>query len=365
MIKPSGVYAKLYEGFNYRLRTVAGGRWASHCRPTSIVFLLTELCNAKCVHCDIWKNRDPEDSPTPEQWKRVFSDLREWLGPVQVVISGGEALMRSFTTELVAHAGSIGLRLEILTHGYWEDQGKIERLALARPWKVTVSLDGIGDTHTKVRGHVKFWERTSRSIETMKRMRKEHALGYTIRLKNVIMSHNLDDTIEVARYGNEEGMETFFQPIEQNYNTPDDEDWFLHSENWPQDVEKAIANVRELIRLKKEGYRIANSFAQLEAMIPYFQTPDAHRVAVMTHNAHETRRSCAALTMLQFQANGDVTVCTGASPVGNIKHTPVREIWEGRPRLWERGCCLERRCSKAELETLVPAESLTALSHKN
>src|SRR6476646_8723216 len=97
-------YKRVYDGVNYRLRTIGGGRWAAHCRPTSISLLLTELCNARCVHCDIWKNRGKEDSPTLDQWKTVVSDLRAWLGPVQVTLTGGEALLRPFTTDLVAYA---------------------------------------------------------------------------------------------------------------------------------------------------------------------------------------------------------------------------------------------------------------------
>lgn len=360
MLDTNWFYKRLYDGWNYRLRNLAGGRWAEHCRPTSIVFLLTELCNAKCLHCDIWKNTGREDSPTPEQWKQVLTDMRQWLGPVQVCFSGGEALMKPFTVDLVAAASSLGLFLEILTHGYWEDQRKIERLAMAKPWKVTISLDGIGDTHTTVRGRPKFWERTSRTLDTLKRVRQEQKLNYTIRLKNVIMSHNLHDTTEVARFGNQEGMEVFYQPVEQNYNTPDDPQWYLHSENWPKDSARAVANVHQLIELKKQGYRIANSIEQLEAMILYFGDPDAHRVSVMTHNSHETRRSCAALTNLQLQANGDVTICTGAPPVGNVKTQPIRKIWESRPHLWQSGCCLERRCTTSELTTIVPAVSLTA-----
>jgi MoaA/NifB/PqqE/SkfB family radical SAM enzyme len=361
-LHPSWAYKRLYEGWNYRLRNLAGGRFASRCRPTSIVFLLTELCNAKCVHCDIWKNTGREDSPAPEQWKQALTDLRRWLGPVHVCFSGGEALMKPFTVDLVSHASSLGLFLEILTHGYWEDQTKIERLAAARPWKVTISVDGLGETHTAIRGRPRFWERTSRTIETLKRVRAEKGLRYTIRLKNVIMSHNLHDTAEVAKFGNQEGMEVFYQPIEQNYNTPDDPQWYLYSENWPKDPAAAAARVRELMDLKRQGYRIANSMDQLQAMILYFADPDAHRVAIMTHNAHEARRSCAALTNLQLQANGDVTVCTGASAVGNIKYAGIREIWERRPRLWEAGCCLERRCTPAELDSMIPAASLTAIS---
>src|SRR6266511_3351738 len=125
------IYRRLYEGFNYRLRTVARSRFASRCRPTSIIFLLTELCNARCIHCDIWKNRGREDAPTVEQWKGVLTDLRRWLGRVQITVSGGEALLRPFTTELVAHAAELGLFAECLTHGYWDDQSTVERLARA------------------------------------------------------------------------------------------------------------------------------------------------------------------------------------------------------------------------------------------
>lgn len=363
----SAIYRSLYEGYNYRLRTIAGGRWRDNCNPTSIIILLTELCNAKCVHCDIWKNRGKEDSPTEEQWKQVMSDLRAWLGPVQFTITGGEAMLKPYAIDLVAHGSSLGLFQEILTHGYWEDQTKIEKLALAKPSRVTVSLDGIGDVHSKIRGREKFWDRTSRSIETLKRMRKEHRLPYTVRLKNVIMDHNLTETIEIARMANVDGMDCFFQAIEQNYNTPDDPQWFLHSDNWPKNTAKAIANVRELIKLKRQGYRIANSIVQLEAMIPYFEDPDAHRMMMTMHSAHEKKMQCAALVNMQLQANGDVTVCTGAQPIGNVKDQPIKDIWKARPRLWDQGCCLERRCSPAELQNIQAATpSLIGISsHKD
>ena len=175
---------------------------------------------------------------------------------------------------------------------------------------------------------------------------------YTIRLKNVIMGHNLDDTCEVARFANQDGMEIFFQPIEQNYNTPEDSKWFEHSDNWPRDTEKAIGVVRQLIAYKKQGWHIANSYEQLETMIPYFRNPDSMRVSVQSHSAHERRALCSALTTLDFRANGDVVACFGQAPIGNIKKTPIREIWENRPHWWDSECCLDRRCSVAEKEQL-------------
>jgi len=344
-------YRRLHEGVTYRLRTVAGGRLAHHCRPASVMILLTELCNAKCVHCNIWQNRGKEDSPTFEQWKTVLSDLRSWLGPIHVVFTGGEALLRPFTPDLTAHASGLGFFVEVLTHGYWDDLPRMERLALARPGRITMSLDGIGDTHSLVRGRPGFWDKSLRSLMLYKRLREEQHLPYAVRLKTVIMSHNLHDVANVARFAAEHGFEAFYQPIEQNYNTQEDPRWWEHTENWPKDAGRAVAAVEELIRLKREGLPIANTFNQLEVMIPYFRDPDAMRVAVQSHTSHERRQTCVALTTLQLQANGDVTVCSNAPRVGNVKQTPIRQIWEQRPHYWESGCCLETRLSDAEKMT--------------
>lgn len=346
-------YKRVYEGVNGRLRTIGGGRWAAHCRPISIVILLTELCNARCVHCDIWKNRGKENAPTLEQWKTVLRDLREWLGPVQVTFSGGEALLVPYATDLVSYGSSQGLFMELLTHGYWFDDARIEKLARALPWRVTISLDGVGETHSRIRGRENFFERTDHTIQMLCRLRREHGLDFSIRLKTVIMEHNLNSIGEVPRYARQfDRTDVFFQPIEQNYNTQEDPRWFESSQNWPKNPDRAVEAVRQLIRMKGEGFPIANSFERLGAMIPYFEDPDAHRISTQSHAAHEQKVTCSALTMLQFQANGDVTICASMKPVGNVKQTPIREIWEKRPRFWEQGCCMEWRCSPAEKQQL-------------
>src|ERR1041385_3301892 len=345
-------YKRVYEGVNYRLRTLGGGRWASHCRPTSIGLMLSYRCNARCVHCDIWKNRGKEDSPRLEQWKTVLSDIREWLGPVHIFISGGEALLKPYALEVAAHGSSIGLFVEFLTHGYWDDQSKIEQLALANPWRVTISLDGIGEVHNHIRGREKFFEKTATSIETLKRVRQERGLNFEIRLKTVIMNQNLNNVAEIARFANQDRMHVVYQPIEQNYNSGEDPTWFEHSNTWPRDTEKAVAAVNQLIQLKRAGLPIANSRSQLEAMIPYFRNPGELRIATQSHTAHEGRTLCSALTMLQIEADGAVTTCTGMEPVGNIKLDSIRRIWEHRPQWWEGGCCLEKRCSIPEKKSI-------------
>ena len=47
---------------------------------------------------------------TKEQWARVLTGLRQWLGRVHVVMSGGEALIKPHTIDLVRHARLLGWR---------------------------------------------------------------------------------------------------------------------------------------------------------------------------------------------------------------------------------------------------------------
>jgi MoaA/NifB/PqqE/SkfB family radical SAM enzyme len=339
--------SRVHAAVNYRLRTFAGGRLATYCRPTSISILLTERCNARCLHCDIWKNRGKEAAPGVDRWKATMRDLRRWLGPVPVVFTGGEALLMPFAPDVVAYASALGLLVEHLTHGYWLDQTRIEQMALGRPYRVTISCDGIGATHDKIRGRAGFFDAVSTTIQTLLRLRREHRLGYTIRLKTVIMEHNLHEVAEVARFARAHGLEVFYQPIEQNYNTPEDPAWFQHSPNWPTDRERAVSAVQELMELKRQGFPIANSKHQLEVMIPYFRDPESLLILTQSHSAHD-KPLCSALTMIQIQSNGDVKLCWCMDPIGTIMETPIRRIWESRPHWWESGCCLGRRMSEAE-----------------
>jgi len=113
-------------------------------------------------------------------------------------------------------------------------------------------------------------------------------------------------------------------------------------------TDKAITVVEQLVQMKREGAHIANSYPELEVMIPYFRDPSSFRIVTQSHRAHEHRHLYSALTMLQLQANGDVTICTAQKPVGNIKKVRIRQIWENRPHWWESDCCAERRLTQSE-----------------
>jgi MoaA/NifB/PqqE/SkfB family radical SAM enzyme len=341
------LYRRFYLSMNYRAQSAFGGRLAAYARPTSIAILLTKYCNARCVHCDIWKNRRLDESATLEDWKKLLADLRRWLGPIPIHITGGEALLRPYAPEVCAEASRLGFFVEFLTNGYWKDQTRIERLARARPSRVTVSVDGIGGVHSVVRGKEDFWETTRQSLDTLQRVSRAEGTRIPIKLKTVIMHHNLEAVADVARFAQERGMEVFYQPIEQNYNAPEDPEWFERSGNWPQDVERALTVVNELEAMKQAGFPILNTAGDFAAMRQYFRDPSSNAVAVQSHVAREKKPLCSAIGNLQIEPNGEVITCFRMPPVGNIREQSVRQIWEQRPRWWKGGCCFDK-CNSGE-----------------
>jgi len=334
-------YRRVYLSANYRLRTVLEGRLAGWVRPVSIALLLTHRCNARCMHCDIWRNRGKEETLTLDEWKGLLVDLRRWLGPVHIVLTGGEALLRPDAPQVAACASALGFFVEFLTNGYWKDQRRIENLARARPARVTISLDGVGQAHSQVRGREDFWEKTRESIQTLKRLREQERINFSIRLKTVIMAQNLEHVVGVADFAAANGLEVFYQPVEQNYNTPDDPRWFEHAPTWPRDSRRAIAVVDQLAELQRRGLPIRNDAGEFDAMRRYFADPRTCGAAVRAHAAHEGRALCASLGNLQIQPNGDVLTCCKRPPVGNVRSQRIRTIWKSRPKWWQASCCLE------------------------
>lgn len=345
----AGIYLRGFSSANLRLARCFNGRFATWSRPISVCILLTERCNARCVHCDIWKNKGREEIPSLAQWKQFVNDLAAWLGAgVVIVFTGGEALLQPFAADLLEHAVRRGLTTELLTHGYWTDHSRLKRVACSNPYRITMSLDSIGTTHSLIRGRDNFWERSSASLMALKDWRQKNHLDYVIRLKTVVMEQNLDGVGQIAEFAREHGFEVVYQPVERNYNTLWDPNWYRSSVNWPRDPARARAAVEELLRLFDIGYPIANSRVQLERMIEYFADPERLLVRVEAHSAHESKTSCVALTMLQVQPNGDVLVCPSKPPVGNFVELPIRQIWTSRPAWWHDGCCMESRCSDRE-----------------
>lgn len=129
----------------------------------SINFLVTYKCNSRCLMCDIWKRyQDRKELEkkelTIEEIKGFLLDNRDFLKSVRHIgLTGGEPFLRGDLVEIIRAIRQILPRTATgpQTNGLLPELVK-ERLKKIKKFYpgmgLAISLDGIGETHDKIRG---------------------------------------------------------------------------------------------------------------------------------------------------------------------------------------------------------------------
>ncbi len=147
---------------------------------------------------------------THEESLHFLSSLRDFGSPPPIlVITGGDALMRSDLPELVRHVRADGVPVALapsVTPLLTDD-----RLAELRELGVkiaSISLDGsCAETHERIRGVAGHF------TETIAAIRRLRSHGFTVQVNTVVMQENVHELPRVARIVRESGAsiwEVFF-----------------------------------------------------------------------------------------------------------------------------------------------------------
>ena len=174
--------------------------------PTEAIIAVTLNCNARCVMCNIWQNKIPNEVK-PDFYKKLPSSLRE------INVTGGEPFLRPDLPEIIKVMKKTcpKARLLINTNGYLV--GQIKKLApeiLKHDPNIAIriSLDGFGHTHTKIRGLPQFFEKAMESLQYLRSIGiKDLGISYTLmeqnkhellKLYNYCDTHDFEFSLTVA-----------------------------------------------------------------------------------------------------------------------------------------------------------------------
>lgn len=132
-------------------------------RPYHMVWLATNACNARCVHCSSDALRcKPAELSTAEAIA-MFEELAAF-GVLDVAISGGEPLVRRDLFEVLSHARACGIRLGVGSNGSTIDDRAVERLLEVGIDRLQISIDGIENTHDRARRWRGLFQRSASAI---------------------------------------------------------------------------------------------------------------------------------------------------------------------------------------------------------
>lgn len=175
--------------------TCAPATYAGMRKPV-VVWNVGRRCNLHCVHCySDSENRQYNGELTTAEGKTLIDDLADFGIPV-LLFSGGEPLMRHDIFELIGHARARGLRVTLSTNGTLITPDVAKKIRELGVSYVGISLDGIGATNDKFRGHKGAFEKAMAGFRNCRAVDQRVGLRMTLTARNCQDIDELFDFIE-------------------------------------------------------------------------------------------------------------------------------------------------------------------------
>ena len=174
-------------------------------RPHTLSHLVTTRCNGRCQTC-LW--RDPGLAELDNEAVKWLYGEAGRAGLAQLVVWGGEPLLRQDLPELLLAARRAGLLTTLITNGWflgerWRElRGRVDALIL--------SLDDVGPAHDALRGLPGLYERLEAFVAAV----RADPLRPTLLVNTVLSSLNRGALARVAPVAARWQAGLYFCPME-------------------------------------------------------------------------------------------------------------------------------------------------------
>ena len=219
--------------------------------PLSCGIYVTNRCNFSCNFCNLWRN--PENHTIAFD---KFKDIVNFLARgncFYLSLSGGEPLLVKDIFKMISFAKSKIPYLHVVSNGFLIDESFARGLKSTKLDEISISLDGLKDTHDTLRNNKGAFKHAIEAIENLKGL----APQISIVINSVICPKNLDELPEVNKLVARYGLKHKFQPINM-HPVFDGQNSFSEKQSFTtQDLEKLD---RLVVFLKKQENVVNSSY---------------------------------------------------------------------------------------------------------
>ncbi len=129
---------------------------------------LTLKCNEFCFHCGSGCGHDLPDGLPIEKYKEILDEVKEEFGTRPLIaVTGGEPLMYKDFFELVNYIHELGFKWGMTSNATLITEDVAKKLCDAGMFSISVSIDGLPETHDRYRGFPRGYELAMRGIDNL------------------------------------------------------------------------------------------------------------------------------------------------------------------------------------------------------
>ena len=283
-------------------------------KPLTLLLLVNRGCNLRCSFCDLWEDH----VHMPIDRALALLDEAVAIGVKTLVLTGGEPFLHPGLFTLVRAAKDRGLGVNITTNGT-RIEARWDELVSSGVDSLSFSLDGLAETHDRLRGQPGAWRRTLRGLDAVRAWG-----GAATSVYFTANRENIGVLVAVADLARDRGAAFDFWPVNDApdlaFRGPDDDAAWLG----------AVAT------LAARDRGVAEKSAYYAEALPY-------------HRGERSRFRCLGFVdQLGVKYTGDLIPCCvwggEGLTVGNVFETPLRQLWwspkvqQFRERLYHQGC---------------------------
>jgi MoaA/NifB/PqqE/SkfB family radical SAM enzyme len=274
-------------------------------RPHHAQWMITRKCNYRCRGCNVWKEQDKRELST-EEVKRGLDILKD-LGIVELVISGGDPLLRKDAPEIIKHASNL-----FVTTVY--DNGSMAKQnleALRNVDFVAISIDSLDpEKNDYIKAVPGAWKKAMEAVETL------HREGINVSVTPTISQLNLYEIVDITNYFTQRGIPVWY--CLYTYDQTEDENQLFrigkaNDEFIIKDKQAMVKLCDTLIEMKKRNRKIFITSKLLKTLRTFFLE------GKRTWNCH------ALQNFLVLDHLGRIAGCHNHNFVGSVFDLP--DLW--------------------------------------
>jgi radical SAM protein with 4Fe4S-binding SPASM domain len=291
------------------------------CRPVNVVWELTLACDLKCVHCGSRAGHARPSELNTAECLALVQQLAD-LGAREVALIGGEAYLRPDWTEIVRAIRKLGMDCSLQTGGRNLTEKRIAAAAAAGLQGAGVSIDGLAPLHDYLRGVAGSFDKAILALRRLK------AHGIVTSVNTQITAPVVDqlDALfeEILGAGVSSWQIALTVPMGRAADRPD----LLLQPYQLLDLMPRLAEIH------RRGYdrglilQPSNNIGYFGPFESLWRCSDDSSVYFSGCNAGQN--------LIGIEADGSIKGCPGLPGDyigGNVRVTPLREIWESSQQL--------------------------------